>query len=118
MAGCTAPDAPVHLMAPSTVASLPVPPLDRRQVRLNEVVEGEIEATVTGGMVYCEIGNDPVPCARFVVDVPAAGTVTIRLGCECEVPLFIEVGNLAVEHLGFFAGASPLDARVTVPAGP
>ena len=110
-------DAPVQPTTPPIAAASIPAPRDRRQITLNEVVDVEVDATFTSGRLYCETGNDPVPCALFVVDVPRNGTVTIRLDCACEVPLFIEVGNLAVEHLAFVAGASPLAARVTVPAG-
>ena len=117
-AGCAA--APETLPSP-TMASVPRdswPVLAPRRVALGEVVEiDDLHATVLSGVTYCEIGNDPVPCTRFVVDVPRAGTVTIRMDSASHEPMFIEVGNLAVEHLSFVTGRAPLVTRDTVPAG-
>ena len=116
--GCEArsPEMPFNPTSP-TPASRGAPTSDVPQrVALGEVVEIELNAAVSSGW-YCEIGNDPVPCTLFVVDVPRAGTVVIRMDFDSAEPMFIEMGNLAIAHLAFKTGGSPLVASATVPAG-
>lgn len=114
--GCSALETPSPPTSP-TLASERVPaPVVPQKVALGEVVEVELNATVSTG-TYCEIGNDPVPCAWFVADVPRAGTVMIRMDFDSHEPMFVEIGNLAIEHLSFVTGGSPLVASASVRAG-
>jgi hypothetical protein len=103
-------------MPPVVVASRP--PLTASQVvLLDETVEVDLSPELSGG--DCEIGNDPWPCARFVVDIPRASTAVVGMVWDSDESLFIEVGNLAAgPAVAFAAGPSPLVARAPVRAGP
>jgi len=114
VAGCSSRETPYNPTSP-TPASRGAPTSDVPQkLALGEVVEIDLNATVSSGW-YCEIGNDPVPCTRFVLDVPRAGTVVVRMEFDGDIPMFIEIGDLAIgDHLSFVAGGSPLIARAEV----
>jgi hypothetical protein len=58
-------------------------------IALGEVVDVALDATVSNGGVYCEIGGDPAPCARFAIDAPRAGTLVIRMEFETPQSMFI-----------------------------
>ena len=89
-----------------------------QRIALGDEVAVSLSGAFVSGGLYCEIGNDPFPCAWFVVDIPRAATVVIRMESATADPMFIQVGNLAIaDHLTFVAGPPPLVARLSVPAG-
>jgi len=85
----------------------------RRTIALGEVVEVVLDAAVRTGVTYCDFGEDPAPCEWFVVDVPKAGALIIRMEFASAHPMFVE---LPIHEL-FIAQRSPLFARKAVGVG-
>lgn len=104
--GISTPLQPSPVAGPVGVTGLPPGPA-RRQISLGQPAHVRLDTAVHSG-IYCEVGNDPVPCEWFSVDVPQQGTLTISVEFDGPGPMFVELGNLAVAHLGFVMGDSPL----------
>jgi hypothetical protein len=105
--------------APSEVQVGPAPTASSTSIPLGDPFDADLDASVVAGRVYCEIREDPAPCARFVVDIPHAATVVVWMDSSGDLPMFIQLGNLAIgPELALVSGRSPLSARARVEAGP
>jgi hypothetical protein len=120
LVGCTSPaPMPTPTSATPVVALKASDPITPATIALNEVYEIAMDGTFISGQWYCEIGNDPFPCNRFVVDVPRSGSVLVTMEFDGNEPMFIEMGDLRLGHdLPFLRGSSPLVARASVRPGP
>lgn len=82
--------------APTQPTASPVVPASSQlgasqTLELGETASITLDATVYNGGSYCEVGGDPAPCRRFVVDVPRAGTLIVRMEFETARPMFISL---------------------------
>src|SRR5215470_12857759 len=72
--------APTTPTQAATVASSPLSPAASLQsLVLDQPLDVTLNAKVVLPGVNCEIGNDPVPCVRFAIDTPRAGTLLVRM---------------------------------------
>jgi hypothetical protein len=89
--------------APNPVASSgPNPLVVYTPVQVNEINAFDVDPVVRDGGTYCEIGNDPAPCAWFSVEVPQPSMLTIRADADTSVQTFID----SPVHQ-FFASTTP-----------
>jgi hypothetical protein len=69
----------------------------------------------------CEIGIDPVPCQRFAIDAPRAGTLRIEMQFADRRPMFMylyrEVSGNVADLQSVADAQSPLVAQSVVDAG-
>lgn len=123
----TACDSPV---GPSRQPAAPPPPaaisvsetsssgLPGRPIAFGQTIEGELPS---GAYPMCEFGNDPYPCGRYLLAVPRAGTVRVRLDFTgADEPMFIafETASYHASRGNFVAvGGSPLTASYQTFAG-
>jgi len=56
---------------------------------LGQIVNVTLDGTVSGLGGYCEVGNDPAPCVHFSIDVPQAGTLSVRMDFEQPQSMFL-----------------------------
>ena len=56
---------------------------------LGQIVGVTLDGAVSSGGVYCEVGGDPAPCARFSIDVPQAGTLIVHMDFEQPQSMFL-----------------------------
>jgi hypothetical protein len=116
---CGSPVAPSRSVAAPTGSSAGViAGLPGRPIALGQTVEADLDA-VSNAM--CDFGNDPYPCARYVIDLPRAGKVVVRMDFDgSPLPMFIafETATSHASRSNFVAtGGSPLAGSFAAPAG-
>jgi hypothetical protein len=113
-AGCTSslPIAPSDTSRNVAPLSSTMAPVMYRPILLNEMYEFDVDPIISSGL-SCEIGNDPVPCAWFAVNVARAATLSIRVEAATEHAAFIDS---PVDQF-FASDRSPVIVRTAVDAG-
>lgn len=98
-----------------TVPSGPV----RQRIVLGEAMDVDLVTTVNNG-TYCEVREDPAPCAWFDVAVLRSGTLSVRLDFEPIDPMFLDLHQSgSPPRTGFNATSieSPFVVRQAVAPG-
>jgi hypothetical protein len=90
-------------------------PFFPKQIVLDEPATIVIDTTLGTSCDYCGAG-DTNPCGWFVVDVPRAGMLAVRIESEPDYPISVGFGAPLLEQ-DVASGPPPLTAREAVEPG-
>jgi hypothetical protein len=121
---CGANSTPTTPIQAATVpSSPPASTVSFQALPLDQPVDVTLNAKLADGP-NCEIGEDPVPCVRFTIDAPRAGTLRVQMQFPAPQPMFMYLYRRTPDVLGNVADLqnvasdqSPLLAQPLVEAG-
>ena len=107
---CNSPLAPSRaFVAPTGSSDGMFTGLPGRPIAIGQSIDADLQP---GSTAMCDFGNDPYPCARYLIEVPRSGRLVVRMDFSgANVPMFIafETPTSHASRSNFVAvGASPL----------